>query len=357
VSTRTTIKDVSRAAGVSVSTVSNALNAPERVNEETRRKVVEAADRLGYRPNRAAQSLPKGRTFTIGYCIPAGRDGFFLDTFLHQITERASGADMDILLFTPHPGQAEVDTYREIIRRGAVDGFVLSGTTHDDERLGLLLDTKIPFVSFGRTDVGASHSWVDVDGRAGTRTVVEHLVGQGHSRIGMIGWPEGSISGDDRVTGFLEGLDRAGLEHDPALLVRAENDLAAGREAASVLLDADLPPSAIVTVQDLLAAAVVAELNARGLRAGSDVAVTGFDDSPPAVYSTPAITSVRQPIEEIGRTIVEFLIHDLEEGGGVPRTRLVDPELIVRESSRGTLLARRSDPLGSDLRAKTGENP
>jgi LacI family transcriptional regulator len=320
---------------VSVSTVSNALNAPERVNEETRRKVVETADRLGYRPNRAARNLPKGRTFTIGYCIPPGRDGFFLDTFLHQVTERASDADMDILLFTAHRGQTEADTFREIIRRGAVDGFVLVGTTHDDERVRLLLDTKVPFVSFGRTDLGATHSWVDVDGRAGTRASVDHLAEQGHQRIGLIAWPEGSLTGDDRVTGFLEGLEVAGIEHDPALLVRAENDLAAGREAASHLLDADLPPSAIVTVQDVLAAGVIAELQRRGLRAGADVAVTGFDDSPPAVYSTPPITSVRQPIEEIGRTIVEFLIHDLEEGDDILRTRLVDPELVVRESSRG----------------------
>jgi DNA-binding LacI/PurR family transcriptional regulator len=332
---RVTIRDVSRATGVSVSTVSNALNAPERVNPETRRKVVEEADRLGYRPNRAARALPKGRTFTIGYCVPAGSDGFFLDTFLHQVTERAADADMDILLFTAHRGQTEVDTFREIIRRGAVDGFVLSGTTHDDERVRLLLDTKMPFVTFGRTDLGATHSWVDVDGRAGTRATVEHLVSQGHRRIGLIAWPQGSLSGDERVAGFLEGLESAGITHDPALLVRAENDLAAGREAASLLLDADLPPSAIVTVQDVLAAAVIAELNRRGLRAGDEVAVTGFDDSPPAVFSTPAITSVRQPIEEIGRTIVEFLIHDLEESEGIPRTRLVDPELVVRESSRG----------------------
>jgi DNA-binding LacI/PurR family transcriptional regulator len=335
VSSRITIRDVSRATGVSVSTVSNALNAPERVAPETRRKVVEAADRLGYRPNRAARALPQGRTFTIGYCIPAGRDGFFLDTFLHQVTERASDADMDILLFTAHRGQTEVDTFREIVRRGAVDGFVLSGTTHDDERVGLLLDTKIPFVTFGRTDLGSSHSWVDVDGRAGTRATVEHLVEQGHTRIGLIGWPEGSLSGDDRATGFVEGLEAAGLTFDARHLIRTENDLAAGREAASHLLDAVLPPTAIVAVQDVLAAGVIAELNSRGLRAGSDVAVTGFDDSPPAVYSTPAITSVRQPIEEIARTIVEFLMHDLEEGDAAPRSELVEPELVVRESSTG----------------------
>jgi DNA-binding LacI/PurR family transcriptional regulator len=135
------------------------------------------------------------------------------------------------------------------------------------------------------------------------------------------------------VAGFFEGLEVAGITHDPALLARAENDLAAGREAASVLLDVGLPPSAILTVQDVLAIGVIAELNRRGLQAGRDVAVTGFDDSPPAIFSTPAITSVRQPIEAIGRTIVEFLVQDLENGEAAPRSELVAPELVVRESS------------------------
>ena len=334
-SSRITIRDVSRATGVSVSTVSNALNAPERVAEETRLKVVEAADRLGYRPNRAARTLPKGRSFAIGYCIPAGRDGFFLDTFLHQVTERASDAGMDIHLFTPHRGQSEADSYREMMRRGAVDGFVLSGTIHDDERIHVLLDSRTSFVTFGRTDLADNHSWVDVDGRAGTRAAVDHLVDQGHSRLALIGWPKGSLSGDDRASGFVEGLEAAGLPFDVRHLIRTENDLAAGREAASLLLDAVLPPTAIVTVQDVLAAGVIAELHARGLRPGRDVAVTGFDDSPPAIYSTPGITSVRQPIEEIGRRIVEFLMHDLEDPEPIRRSDLVEPELVIRESSTG----------------------
>jgi len=326
---------VSRVAGVSVATVSNVLNAPQRVAPETLRRVSEAIEQLGYRPNRAARSLPQGRTFTIGYCIPDGKERFALDTFLHQLTERASDSDMDILLFTPHRGQSEADSYREMVRRGAVDGFIVSSTVHDDERVRVLLDAAIPVVSFGRTDLSDLHSWVDVDGRAGTRAAVEHLTAQGHRRLALVAWPEGSITGDERAAGFVEDLEDAGLELDPRFLVRSENDMESGREAATQLLDLDPPPTAIVTVQDVLAAGVVAELNARGVRGGSEVAVTGFDDSPPAIYSTPSITSVRQPIEAIGRRVVEFLMHDLEEDDGIPRSALVEPELVVRESSTG----------------------
>ena len=326
---------MSRVAGVSVATVSNVLNAPDRVAPETRQRVTEAIDQLGYRPNRAARSLPQGRSFTIGYCIPDGKERFALDTFLHQLTERASDSDMDILLFTPHRGQSEADSYREIVRRGAVDGFIVSSTVHDDERVQVLLDAAIPVVSFGRTDLSDLHSWVDVDGRAGTRAATEHLIGQGHRTMALVAWPEGSISGDERAAGFREGLVEAGLEVDPRYVVRAENDMESGREAAARLLDLDPAPTAIVTVQDVLAAGVVAELNARGIRGGAEVAVTGFDDSPPAIYSTPSITSVRQPIEAIGRRVVEFLMHDLEGSDGIPRSALVEPDLVIRESSTG----------------------
>ena len=162
-SSRITIKDVSRATGVSVSTVSNALNAPERVAEETRLKVVEAADRLGYRPNRPRASCPRGALSPLGTASrPDVTDSF--DTFLHQITERAPDVGMDIHLFTHNRGQSEADTDRDMMRRGAVDGFVLSGTVHDDERIRVLLDSRTSFVTFGRSDLADNHSWVDVDG-------------------------------------------------------------------------------------------------------------------------------------------------------------------------------------------------
>lgn len=332
---RVTIRDVSRASGVSVATVSNVINAPHRVAETTRTRVAETIDRLGYRPNRAARSLPQGRTFTIGYCIPRGGELFALDAFLHRVTERASDAGMDILVFTPHQSQSEADSYREIVRRGAVDGFILSGTTHGDERIEVLLDAGLPMVSFGRTDRADSHSWVDVDGRAGTRKVVDHLIEQGHTRIAMVGWPEGSISGDERVAGFLDGLEASGINLDSRYLVRSETTLEGGRAAAGKLVDLDPRPTAIVAVQDVIAAGILATLNKRGLRVGTDIAVTGFDNSPVATYSSPPITSVRQPIDEIGKKVVEFLINHLEEGEQMRRSSLIPPELVVRESSTG----------------------
>src|SRR5665811_1217510 len=119
--TRVTIKDVSRKAEVSVATVSNVLNTPDRVAPETRQRVETVINQLGYVPNRTAQALQQQRTSSIGYRMPTSSDSFALETFLHRMVERAGEADLDIVLFTPEQGESEVHAYREMIRRGAVD--------------------------------------------------------------------------------------------------------------------------------------------------------------------------------------------------------------------------------------------
>ena len=132
---RVAIKDVSRVAGVSIGTVSNVLNSPEIVAPQTLKRESAVIAELGYQPNRSARALQKRRTFSIGYHIPSETDGFALDVFLHRMVERAGNANLDIVLFTPKPGQSEVEAYQDMVRRGAVDGFVISGTGRNDKRI------------------------------------------------------------------------------------------------------------------------------------------------------------------------------------------------------------------------------
>lgn len=335
---RVTIRDVSEAAAVSVATVSNVLNAPERVALETRERVLGVVRRLGYQPNRTAQALKRRRTCSIGYRIPesVAAYGFALDVFLHQMTERAGQAGLGIVLFTPTAGETEARAYRGMIRGGAVDGFVLSETGHGDERVRYLLDAGLPFVTFGRTDVADQHSWVDTDGRAGVRAAVEHLVELGHRRIGLIAWPEGSLSGDDRAAGYFEGLGAFDLPADDQLIVRCENHVEAGRLAMNGLLGLPRPPSAVIAVQDLLALGASAAVAEARLSVGTDVAVVGFDDTPMAAFATPPLSSVRQPMEEIGRLVIELLLAQFDETTEAgAHCALVEPRLIVRASSLG----------------------
>jgi len=331
---RATIKDVSRVAGVSVATVSNVLNSPDIVAEQTHDRVMAVIEQLGYKPNRAARALQQQRTFSIGYQMPRETDGFALDVFLHRVVERAEEADLAIVLFAPRPGQDQVDAYREMIRRGAVDGFVISATGHGDDRIEHLLEAGFPFVTFGRTDFSGDHAWVDVDGCAGADLATAHLLDRGHREIAFIGWPEGSITGDERSSGYRRALADRGVSVRPELVLRTENGVEPGSTAMQQLLDVENPPTAVVAVQDLLALGAMNAIRERGLTIGRDMAVVGFDDIPSAALASPALSSIRQPMDRVGELVVEMLVEELDEDSvGTARTEILTPELVVRASS------------------------
>ena len=331
---RATIKDVSRAAGVSAATVSNAINTPGLLASDTLQRVTDAIDKLEYTPNRAAVALRKQKASAIGYRMPSGTDGFALDQFLHRLVECAGEADFDIVLFTPREGRTEIEEYEEMIRRGAVDGFVLSGTDHHDERVDYLNSMSVPFATFGRTDTTAAHNWVDIDGEAGVRSAVDHLIGLGHERVALIRWPEGPLAGDDRAAGYSAGLAAAGIEVDPGYVIETENGVDQGAAAAERFLDLETPPTAIVCVQDWLALGVIRSVVDRGLELGSDVSVVGFDDIPSASLLPIGLTSVHQPMHLVGEALLSILLDTFDDEaepglGG----EMVEPDLVVRGSS------------------------
>ncbi len=332
---RQTIRDVSQRAGVSVGTVSNVLNAPHLVSAETRSRVMEAIDALGYRPSRNARSLQARKTYLIGYRLPDPGVSAALDIFLHQLVITASQHGFDVAVFAPRSGQNDLDSYREVIRAGTVDGFILSETNYEDPRVELLSELSVPFVTFGRANHPGPFPWVDVDGADGIAQAVAHLVDLGHRRIALVAWPEGSETGDTRVEGFERAMAQAGLDAAPDLVVRCENSLREGREAAERLLSMSLPPSAIVTVQDELALGVMTAASRRGLAIGRELAVTGFDDSPSASSVWPGLTSVRQPFEEVARQLVGLLVARLTQPEQEPGTVMLRPQLVVRPSTSG----------------------
>lgn len=323
-----TIRDVASAAGCAVSTVSNVLNAHPHVREETRQRVLAAVEELGYRPSRAARSLPGGRTFLLAYCLPgSATPNSALDVFLHQVVATAAEADLEMLLVTQR-GESAIEPYAGILRRGGADGFVLSGIDYDDERVAFLRERNIPFGCFGRVD-DPDISWVDIDGAAGVRAAVNHVTDLGHRRLAFVGWPEGSATGDDRHNGFVMACDASGLT--PTSVKRVSNGFDEGRRLVPLLLEDD--PSAILCVSDALALGVMAGLRDAGLEPGRDMAVTGFDDAPAAALTAPGLTSIRQPMDEVGRLLVERLVARLTDAT-VPPPVLVQPDLIIRDSTK-----------------------
>ncbi len=207
---KATITTVARHAMVSRQTVSNVLNSPHLVREETRARVLASIEALGYRANQAARQMRTGRSRLLAVRIgPAGDgiNGSVLDTFLHGLTETASSAGYRIVLYTAADDAGEIATYDDLLASYDLDGFVLTSTHHGDVRTAWLAEHDVPFVTFGRPwGAPAGHPWVDVDGAAGTAAATRHLIAAGHRRIAFVGWPDGSGVGDDRRAGWLAAM-------------------------------------------------------------------------------------------------------------------------------------------------------
>lgn len=333
-----TLALVAQRAGVSVQTVSNALNSPGLLAPRTLKRVQEAISELDYRPHQAARSLRTRSSRLIGYGIqpqPNGLSTPVLDDFLHALSDSADKAGYRVLLFAaPIGADDEADRYDELLREHSVDAFVLSGTYRGDRRPGWLHKRGIPFVAFGRSwsarDTG---DWVDVDGAHGTAAAVDHLVAAGHRQIAFLGWPRGSGVGDDRAQGWREAMRRHELPVRD-LRVSSLNDVDAARDAVGRVL---AKATAVVAASDTLALGCYRALRDSGRSPGQDVAVVGFDDSPAAGLLSPSLSSVRQPLEEVGRACTRQLMSRINDPQADPEHVLLTPELIVRESSAAVL--------------------
>jgi DNA-binding LacI/PurR family transcriptional regulator len=334
-----TLATVAAEAGVSRQTVSNAINSPHLLRADTLARVRRAVDRLGYSPNRAARSLRTRASHLIGLRVgPAVEDSAnaLMDRFMHSLVESTKDAGYHVLLFPGGDDGDDVDGYDELLRSAAVDAFVLTDTFRGNPQAAWLEQQGVPFVAFGRPwDVpGAGHPWVDVDGHAGVVLAVDHLIERGHTGIAWVGWQKGSFIGEDRRSGWTDRMHERGLSTS-RLSARGDDTLEFGRRAAHALIEQERP-TAFVCASDTLAMGVLRALEEVGLRAGRDVAVVGFDDSIAAQVATPALTSVRQPLEEVAVEVVAYLGDLLAHRPVAPGGRVLAPSLSVRVSSGAT---------------------
>jgi DNA-binding LacI/PurR family transcriptional regulator len=332
-----TLATVAHEAGVSRQTVSNALNSPHLLREDTLARVRRAIDVLGYSPNRAARSLRTRSSHLIGLRVdpaPEGTANALMDRFLHSLVESSKDAGYHVLLFSSEAEAADpLAGYDDLLRSTAVDAFVITDTYRGNPQARWLEGRGAPFVAFGRpwNEPGSRHPWVDVDGRAGVTLAVEHLVERGHSRIAWIGWQKGSYIGEDRRCGWLETMHERGLSTS-RLSARGDDTVEFGRRAAHALLDSEAP-TAFVCVSDTVAMGVLHSLSERGLRPGTDVAVVGFDDSIAAQVAPPGLTSVRQPLEQVAVEIVGLLGKRLGHKPIEQAGCLLTPTLTVRATT------------------------
>ncbi len=332
-----TIRDIAAELGLSVSAVSKALNDYPDIAPETRELVKETAQRLGYRPSAAARSLRTRRTDTIGlvFCIIDRHltDPYYLD-LLASIGEECSQQGFDLLLSACTDRGQERSAYERMVGGKRVDGMILTGIRHGDERITYLVEKGVPFVAFGRSEQDGDFPYVDVDGAKGAEDGVRHLIDQGYQRIGFIGLPTELICATDRCHGAQRALERNGLDLDPRLGIHCERlTREAGYQAMQGLLDLDDPPDAACICSDEMAMGAMRAVQERGLILGRDFGIVGFDDIPVAAQVQPPLTSIRQPIYEVGTRLCQMLIELVQGEHPAERYVILEPALVVRESS------------------------
>ncbi|MBZ5739258.1 LacI family DNA-binding transcriptional regulator [Nocardioides mangrovi] len=330
-----TLADVAERAGVSRQTVSNAINNPDLLRPDTLARVQGAIDELGYSPNRAARNLRTRSSHLVGMRIGPAQEGTAnatMDRFVHSLVETTREAGYHVLLFAAEPDDP-MTGYDDLLRSTAVDAFVITDTYLGNPQASWLEQRRAPFVAFGRPwdQPEARHPWVDVDGAAGTALATDHLLDKGHTRVAWIGWRKDSRIGEDRRSGWLRAMHGRGLS-TTGLASRVEDTVASGRDASAHLLD-EAQPSAFVCASDTLAVGVLRTLADRGLVAGRDVAVVGFDDSQVAPLTQPGLTSVRQPLEDVAVEVVKALEGLLGHPPAVGPGVMLTPTLTVRGSS------------------------
>jgi LacI family transcriptional regulator len=331
-----TLQDIANRLGVSVATVSRALAGYTDVAPTTRQRVLQAAQEMGYRPNVIARMLQKQRTDTIGFIIPTHGPRFsdpFFSELLTGIGNAAAEHDYDLLASTRSPDTPdEMQTYERFVQGRRVDGMLVVRTREYDMRIAYLLEQQFPFVSFGRSDLEADYPYLDVDGEAGMGQLTQHLIDLGHRRIGFISAPLNLMFASHRLEGYKEALETNGIPFDETLVIVGTLTERSGHTAGSDLLTQDDPPTAIVACNDLMALGSISAAQGLGLTVGRDVAVAGFDDIPLAEHAHPSLTTVRQPIYEIGRRICRMLIQLLQGETLEERHVILEPQLVVRES-------------------------
>jgi LacI family transcriptional regulator len=330
-----TLRDVATAAGVHPATASRALNPGTRllVSEETARRVSEAADRLGYRPNPVARSLRTRRSHTIGVLIPDLTNPLF-PPIIRGIEDRLAEHGYVALI-----GNTDADITKERLvfdqlRARHVDGFVLGTATAGSPILADAARADVPVVLMNRTSQDYPFSAVSVDSEQGVRAAVAHLVALGHTRIGHIAGPQDASTGSSRLRGFQAGMAAHQLPVSDAQVVYAgAYSLEEGTRCGRLLLGPGPGVTAVVAANDMLAIGCYGALDELGLRCPEDVSVVGFNDMPFIDRLHPPLSSVRFPHYQLGTEAATLLVERMEAKDSPVKMLFLAPELIVRGST------------------------
>ena len=339
------MKGIARLAqelGISTGTVSRALNGKPDVNDKTRKRVLEAAQRLGYAPNHAARALAQGITRSIGFMIQLGPDGassndyFFMGVF-DGMQSVLGKFGLDLLVLPCASDQDPYTYLQRFVSRSAVDGMVLASTRQVDRRIELLQSSHIPFVTLGRSSTGKGYSWIDLDFEGAAGDLIDRFVAKGHRRIAVT-IPQGEINfGPVFLRAYRDTLEKHGIAFDPSLVFETDRHEDSGDGIVDAMLKMDSPPTAILLIYELTAIGIYRRLREHGLTPGQDFAVAAFRDEPTVRFLSPSLTCYALSLPDLGKSLAHALL------GQIPPYSKSFPQGVVQMHTPMFLKAGESD--------------
>ncbi|MDO5897515.1 LacI family DNA-binding transcriptional regulator [Agrobacterium sp. Azo12] len=323
------IREVAAIAGVSIATVSRALQQPDKVRPETRKKVFDAVRQANFVPNAQAASFRRQSNNTVILLVRDIGNPFYLEIY-KGVEEAASEAGYKVLMGDARNDVNRVANHIDMVRQKHADGLILMTGQFPTELLDQV-DNLPPIVIASETVAGIALPTVKVDNRAASKHAMRHLIEAGHKQIVHLAGPFPETLAQERFDGYRDALTEAGIDYDETLLVSGDYSIESGRQAITGLLERGISFTAIFASSDQMAIGAISELRARGLSVPGDVSVTGFDDIIFANAFEPPLTTVRQPRQEMGRKAMALMVERLN-GKRTAETIVMDTELVVRGS-------------------------
>ncbi len=326
-----TIMDVAHASGVSYATVSRVLSGYQFVKESTRQRVMEAVERLGYVANIQARNLAGGRSQIIGLLVP-NLDNNYVGTIVRGIDQELERANYNLMLYTTHHHRGNESRYVRAIANGLTEGLLLIAPQVPTSYVEALREHDFPYVLIDQADTTEKSCVVDATNWQGAYEATRFLAQLGHTRIAFITGLLDIRSAVDRLAGYKSALSDSDIPFREELVAEGDFLQQAGYDAAQHLLQSENPPTAIFASNDLSAFGAMEAVRDADLRIPDDVSILGFDDTPQSSLAFPKLTTVRQPLEQMGRVAVKILLEQIEDRGRPAQQVTLATQLVIRDS-------------------------
>ena len=325
--------DVARKAKVNISTVSRTINQTGKIGAETQARVLKVMRELGYKPNRVARRLRArdASTHLLGLIIPNIQNPFFAD-LARGVEDVAYKNNFALLLCNYDEDEKKEQFYLDVMQAESVDGIILPPIHENDPAVMQVVQNGTPVVCVDRILADSALDKVEVDNHMGAYKAVEHIIAQGHRRIGFIAGPSDSSTGRERLRGGKDALIAARLPVKSELIKFGDFKQESGRLLTHELLALAVPPTALFVSNGLMTIGALEAIAARGLKIPKQIALVGYDELPLAAVFNPPLTMVKQPAYEVGKYAAELLLKRIKDGKQPPTSLKLLPELIIRRS-------------------------